>query len=105
MLPNGINLYLQSEFFDYYKDELLDELNDEELEEYRQHEKINPFESITNKDYEGLHQFCTQSFNEYESEIYNEHPYSIKPLISVDYRTRSPLKRTVRKVAHCPKLK
>ena len=28
MLPNGINLYLQSEFFDYYKDELLDELND-----------------------------------------------------------------------------
>lgn len=84
MLPNGINLYLQSEFFDYYKDELLDELNDEELEEYRQHEKINPFESITNKDYEGLHQFCTQSFNEYESEIYNEHPYSIKPLISVD---------------------
>jgi len=84
MLPNSINLYLQSEFFDYYKDELLDKLNDEELEEYRQKEKINSLESITSEEYENLHQICTLSFNEYETETFNEHPFYIQPLISVD---------------------
>lgn len=84
MLPNMVNEYLESEFNEFYKDEYLDELSDKELEEYRQLEPCSSLDELTSEDYEELEEFCRQSFTEYESKLFDEHPYDIKPLISVD---------------------
>lgn len=81
MLPNIVNEYLESKFQEFY----IRELSDEELEEYKQ---IGPssssLDSLTGDEFEELEKFCNKSFTEYESKFYDEHPYDINPLISVN---------------------
>ena len=84
MLPNMASEYLKAEFNEYYKEESFDEPCEEKLEGYGQLESCGALDLLTDEDYEELEEFCSKPFAEYESSLFDEHPYNIKPLISVD---------------------